>query len=452
MTRTCLTIILAAGEGTRMKSSLPKVLHPVAGLSMVGHVIKAVEAAGAGRTAVVVGNQAELVEAEARSLTRDAEIFVQSERLGTAHAVLAARSAIEEGHDDILVVFGDTPLLQSQTLSNLREKLAEGADVVVLGFETDDPAGYGRLVEKGGKLVAIREHKEASGEELKITLCNGGIMAFSGKQALSLLDKVGNDNSKGEYYLTDIVEIANEQGLKVTSSLAGETEILGVNNRAELARVEALWQGRKRHGLLLEGVSMQAPETVWFHHDTIVQPDSVIEPNVVFGPGVELHGGATVRAFSHLEGATVKGGAVVGPYARLRPGAEIGEGAKVGNFVEIKKADVREGAKVNHLTYIGDAIVGEKANIGAGTITCNYDGTNKHLTEIGKDAFVGSNSSLVAPVKIGKGAYIGSGSVVTKEVPENALAIARARQGNLEGYANVLRARAQKEKEARKAK
>lgn len=439
--RTCLSIILAAGEGTRMKSAVPKVLHKIAGLPMVAHVVRAAETAGAGNLALVIGHGADQMREAAAKFAPQAETFVQEKRLGTAHAVLAARAAIERGHDDILVMFGDTPLIDPGALTVARLKLAEGAAVVVIGFRTENPTGYGRLIEKGEKLIAIREEKDASAEERAITFCNGGLMAIAGKHALALLDAVGNANAKGEYYLTDIVEIAGQRGLDVVATEASFENALGINNRAELAEAEAIWQKRRRHEAMLSGVALIAPETVYFSHDTEIGADTVVEPNVWFGPGVTIESGATIHAFSHLEGATVASGCEVGPFARLRPGADLKAKAKVGNFCEVKKAVVEKGAKVNHLTYIGDAVIGAGANIGAGTITCNYDGYSKFLTEIGENAFIGSNSSLVAPVSIGNGAYVASGSVITENVPDDALAFGRARQKTMPGKAKELRAR-----------
>ncbi|AEH88547.1 bifunctional UDP-N-acetylglucosamine diphosphorylase/glucosamine-1-phosphate N-acetyltransferase GlmU [Mesorhizobium opportunistum] len=439
--RSCLSIILAAGEGTRMKSALPKVLHQIAGLPMVAHVAKAAEAAGAGDQALVIGHGAEEMRKAAAKFAPKAEIFVQEKRLGTAHAVLAAREAISRGYDDVLVMFGDTPLIDPGALTVARLKLAEGAAVVVIGFRTPNPTGYGRLIEKGGKLVAIREEKDCSEEEKKITFCNGGLMAMAGSQALKLLDAVGNTNAKGEYYLTDIVEIASGQGLDVVATEASFENALGINNRAELAQAEGIWQQRRRYEAMLSGVTLIAPETVFFSHDTEIGADTIVEPDVWFGPGVKIAGGAKIHAFSHIEGATVAANCDVGPFARLRPGADLREKAKVGNFCEVKQAVVEEGAKVNHLTYIGDARVGAGANIGAGTITCNYDGYSKFFTDIGEGAFVGSNSSLVAPVTIGKGGYIASGSVITESVPDDALAFGRARQKTIPGKGKELRER-----------
>ncbi|MEM0900245.1 MAG: bifunctional UDP-N-acetylglucosamine diphosphorylase/glucosamine-1-phosphate N-acetyltransferase GlmU [Pseudomonadota bacterium] len=439
--RSCLTIILAAGEGTRMKSDLVKVLHPVAGLPMVLHVANAAKEAGTSEIAVVIGRQAEAVERTLTDAGIAATFHEQTERLGTGHAVKAARSAIETGFDDVLVVFGDTPLLTPETIIGARAELAKGSDVVVVGFRTSDPTGYGRLLENGGKLLAIREEKEATDAEKKINFCNGGLMAFSGAILTQLLDEITNDNAKGEYYMTDAVEIANGKGLTVSAIEAPFEDALGVNSRIELAEAEAIWQQRKRNECLAAGVTMQAPETVWFYHDTEVGSDAVVEPHCVFSKGVRVASGARIRAFSHLEEAEVGEDAEIGPYARLRPGAKIGKTAKVGNFCEIKKAKVAKGAKVNHLTYVGDAIIGEGANIGAGTITCNYDGFNKHLTQIGAGAFIGSNSSLVAPVNIGDGAYVASGSVVTDDVADDAVAFGRARQTNKDGKAAELRKR-----------
>ncbi len=437
--RTCLSIILAAGEGTRMKSARPKVLHEIAGLPMVAHVAAAANSAGGGDVALVVGHGGEDVRSFAQKFAPHAEIFVQEPRLGTGHGVLSARKKIERGYDDILVMFGDAPLIEAEALVAARQKLAEGAAVVVMGFRTPNPSGYGRLIEKDGRLVAIREEKDASDEERRIDFCNGGLMAIAGSQALSLLDKVGNANAKGEYYLTDIVEIAAKAGLVVAATEADAESVLGINNRAELAEAENIWQRRRRRAMMLSGVTLIAPETVYFAHDTEIAPETVIEPNVWFGPGVSVAAGAKIHAYCHIEGATIAAGCHVGPFARLRPGADLHEKAKVGNFCEVKKATIEAGAKVNHLTYIGDARVGAGANIGAGTITCNYDGYSKFFTDIGADTFIGSNSSLVAPVSIGDGAYVASGSVITENVPDDALAFGRARQTTLPGRARDLR-------------
>ncbi|MDY8110031.1 bifunctional UDP-N-acetylglucosamine diphosphorylase/glucosamine-1-phosphate N-acetyltransferase GlmU [Fulvimarina sp. 2208YS6-2-32] len=430
MSRTCLSIILAAGEGTRMRSSRSKVLHEVGHLPLVRHVARAALGAGSDALALVVGRDGDAVASAVRKDAPSAATFEQVERRGTGHAVLAARDALAEGFDDVVVLFGDTPLLSPDTIARARARLETGIAVCVIGFRPSDPTGYGRLIEEKGELVAIREQKEASEAELRIGFCNAGIMAFSGREALSMLEAIGDDNAKGEYYLTDLVEIARRCGHRVEAIEAPVAETIGVNNRAELAEVEALWQARTRERVMLSGVTLIDPKSVHFAYDTQVGEDVLIEPNVVFGPGVTIAPGAVIHAFCHLSGAMVGTGAAVGPFARLRPGTRLGEGTKVGNFCEVKQADVAAGAKINHLSYIGDAQIGANANIGAGTITCNYDGALKHLTQIGANAFIGSNSALVAPVAIGDGAYVGSGSVITENVEPDALAIARGRQVN----------------------
>lgn len=452
MSRTCLAVILAAGDSTRMKSSMSKVLHPVAGRPMIGHVMDAVSSAGITDAALVLGRDADAVAKAAAIDGIEIRSFLQRERLGTGHAVLAARDAIAEGHDDILVTYGDVPLITAGPFSAARRHLAEGADVVVIGFHTDKPTGYGRLLVENGDLIAIREEKDASDEERKITWCNSGIMAINGRRALGWLDQIDNSNAKGEYYLTDLVEIARAAGGRAIAIDAPESELTGCNNRAELAAIERLWQERRRHELMVSGVTMIAPETVFLSHDTQIAQDAVIEPNVVFGPGVTIEASAVIHAFSHLEGAHVSAGATVGPFARLRPGANLGAHSKVGNFCEVKKAQIGEGAKVNHLTYIGDAFIGARSNIGAGTITCNYDGVNKHVTRIGEGAFIGSNSALVAPVTIGDGAFVGSGSVITEDVPGDALALGRARQDIKPDRARLIRERALAAKAAKTVK
>lgn len=422
-----------------MRSARPKVLHEVAGLSMLGHVLAAVSAAGAGEVCVVVGPDRPDVETEVAVRAPHARIVVQRERRGTAHAVLAARAAIAEGFDDIVVAFADTPLVRAETFSALRDGLAAGAGVVALGFEAADPTGYGRLVVRDGVLEAIVEHKDACEAQKAIGLCNAGLMALDGRHALALLESIGNANAQGEFYLPDAVAAARGAGLRTAAIVADEAQVQGVNDRVQLAAVEATFQLRKRREVMLAGATLVAPQTVFFSHDTQIGRDVLIEPNVVFGPGVTVADRAVIHAFSHLEGASVGDAASVGPYGRLRPGASLGPKARVGNFVEVKAADIGAGAKVNHLTYIGDASVGPDANIGAGTITCNYDGFFKKRTVIGAGAFVGSNSSLVAPVTIGDGAYVGSGSVVTRDVPPDALAVARGRQVEREGWAKSFR-------------
>ena len=449
MARTCLTIVLAAGQGTRMKSDLPKVLHEVAGLPMVAHVAATARAAGSDSAAIVIGHGGDQVRDSLGAHEGQARFFTQDQQLGTANAVSAALPAITDGADDVLVLFGDTPLVRAETLATARAELAAGADLVVVGFRPADPSGYGRLVEQNGQLIAIREHKDANDEERAIGFCNGGLMAFSGRHLAELLAAIGNDNAKGEFYLTDAVEIAHGRGLTVRAIEAPMEDVIGVNTHAELAEVEAIWQARRRRQLMLEGVAMAAPDTVFLSHDTEIAAGAKLEPNIWFGPGVKIAPGADIRAFSHIEGTTIGANAKVGPFARLRPGAVLGEKAKVGNFCEIKNADIADGAKVNHLTYIGDASIGAAANVGAGTITCNYDGFNKHRTEIGAGAFIGSNSALVAPVAVGEGAYIASGSVITEDVPDDALGIGRARQANKDGLAARLRAKFAKMKASR---
>jgi bifunctional UDP-N-acetylglucosamine pyrophosphorylase/glucosamine-1-phosphate N-acetyltransferase len=436
--RKCLAIVLAAGEGTRMRTRLPKALHLIGGRTLLAHVLASAAQAGCGEVAVVVGPDHDAILREARKVLPKAQGFEQRERRGTAHAVLTARKAIVAGADDILVMFSDTPLVQPATLAKLRAALAGGAAVAVLGFNAADPAGYGRLLTRGADLLAIREDSDASPQERTIALCNGGLMALSGKHALALLERITNKNANAEFYLSDAVAIARDMGLKAVAIQTSEDDVRGINTKAQLAQAEAVLQQRLRAAAMEAGVTMTAPETVFLCADTKLGKDVTIEPNVVFGPGVTVEDGATIRAFSHLEGAHVGKGARVGPYARLRPGTELGADVHIGNFVEVKQATIEAGAKANHLAYIGDARVGAGANVGAGTITCNYDGVAKHHTDIGKGAFIGSNSSLVAPVKIGDGAYIGSGSVITKNVPAGALAVTRAKQAIKEGWAKRL--------------
>lgn len=439
--RSLLVIVLAAGEGTRMKSRTPKVLHRIGGFTMLRHVLTAATAAGATRLAVVVGPDRDDVAAEAHAVAPHAQVFVQRERLGTAHAVLAARAALEEPGDDVLVLYADTPLIRPETLLALRKPLAEGAAVAALGFHAVDPTGYGRLIMEGDRLVAIREDKECSPSERAIDFCNAGLMAFSGRDALSLLTAIGNDNSKGEYYLTDIVEVAAERGLASAAAEAGAEEVAGVNSRVQLAEAEAVLQGRLRRAAMENGATLMAPETVFFSADTRLGRDVLVEPHVVFGPGVSVADDVVIHAFSHLEGAHLESGVSIGPYARLRPGTRLESGVRIGNFVETKAAHLERGVKVNHLSYVGDAHVGADSNLGAGTITCNYDGYSKFRTEIGEGAFVGVHSALVAPVTIGAGAYVGTGSVITQDVPADSLALARGRQVNMEGRGRELRAR-----------
>jgi bifunctional UDP-N-acetylglucosamine pyrophosphorylase / glucosamine-1-phosphate N-acetyltransferase len=437
--RKSLAIVLAAGEGTRMRSALPKVLHAIAGRTLLAHVLAAIADAGVTATAVVVGPGQNAVAAEAKRVAPRAECFVQRQRRGTAHAVLAAKSAIARRPNDILIVYGDTPLIRAATLKRLRAPLAAGAAVAVLAFRPSDPSGYGRLIVNGNKLVAIREDAEAGAAE-KTALCNGGVMALAGAHALAILQRIGNHNRKSEFYLTDAVEVANGMKLDAVAIEVEEDDVRGINTKSQLAEAEAVAQQRLRRAALDSGVTLVAPETVFLRADTKFGKDVVVEPYVVFGDKVTVEDEAVIHSFSHLVGAHIGKGASIGPFARLRAGTRIGVGARVGNFVEAKEAAIEAGAKVNHLSYIGDASVGANANIGAGTITCNYDGARKHRTAIGKDAFIGSNSALVAPVKIGAGAYVGSGSVITENVPPDALAVARGHQVVKEGAASRLRA------------
>ena len=437
--RSSLTVVLAAGEGTRMRSSLPKVLHPVAGQPLLAHVLQASPHGAGAALAVVIGPDHKAVADEVKRVRPDAATFIQAERLGTAHAVLAAREAIARGADDLLVAFGDTPLISAATFARLRAPLEQGAALAVLGFRAADPTGYGRLLLEGDRLVAIREHADAKPEERKVTLCNAGVMAFDGSLALEILERIGNTNSKSEYYLVDAVAIVREMGLEAVVIETSEDEVRGINTKAQLAEAEAVMQARLRKAALDAGVTLIAPETVFLAADTTFGKDVTIEPFVVIGPGVSIADGAVIHSFSHLMQSSIGKKALVGPFARLRPGTSVGEGAKIGNFVETKATTLEAGAKVNHLSYIGDTHVGAAANIGAGAITCNYDGFSKHKTLIGEGAFVGTNSSLVAPVKIGKGAYIGSGSVITKDVPDDALAVERSQQTTREGGAKRYR-------------
>jgi len=427
-------IVLAAGQGTRMQSDLPKVMHDLGGVPLFAHALASGRALELDRTVLVAGHGFEAVEKAAKA--RDDEIIVahQTEQLGTAHAVAQAGAALAGVAGDAAVLYGDTPFIRPETLEAMAAARATGADVVVLGFEAADPGRYGRLVVEDGALTRIVEFKDASPAERAISLCNSGVVMADAALLFELVAAVGNDNAAGEYYLTDIVEIARARGLSAVAVSCDESETLGINTRAELAAAEAMFQARARETAIADGVTLIAPETVFFAQDTVIGRDAVIEPNVVFGPGVTVETGARIRAFSHLEGCHVSRDAVVGPYARLRPGAELAEGARVGNFVEIKNAEIAEGAKVNHLSYIGDAVVGAAANVGAGTITCNYDGVFKHRTHIGAGTFIGSNTMLVAPVTIGDGAMTATGSVITRDVPPGAMAVARAKMEIKDGF------------------
>lgn len=434
---TTALIVLAAGMGTRMNSDLPKVLHPVAGAPLLIHAMKSGAVLEPAQTIIVAGHGADAVTKVAQDWDEGAQIVLQSEQKGTAHAVDMARDALAGFDGDVIVLYGDTPFIRPETLQAMQSARA-AHDVVVLGFQAADPGRYGRLVMAGDTLDRIVEFKDATEDERAITLCNSGVIAADATTLFDLIAQVGNDNASGEYYLTDVIALARAAGLSATAVTCDQAETLGVNSRAELAGAEAAFQARARAQALEDGVTLIAPDTVHFAHDTMLGRDALVEPNVVFGPGVTVETGATIRAFSHLEGCHVSRGAVVGPYARLRPGAELAEDVRVGNFVEIKNAVLDEGAKVNHLSYIGDAHVGAGANIGAGTITCNYDGVMKHHTKIGAGAFIGSNTMLVAPVQVGAGAMTASGSVITRDVGDDALALARAPQVEKPGMAARL--------------
>jgi len=440
-------IVLAAGKGTRMKSDLPKVLHAVAGRPMIQHVLAAVDTLDAARCVVVVGPDTKTVaDAVAPRPT-----VVQTERLGTAHAVRTARDALD-GFDTgtVFILYGDTPMITAGTLGRMIEARDSGAAVVILGFRPDDPTGYGRLIlGRGDMLEAIVEDRDASDAQRAIDLCNGGVMAVDAAALFPLVERIGKNNAKGEYYLTDIVGLARADGLGCAVVEVDADEIMGVDSRADLARAEAVWQRARRDRALDEGATLVDPDSVWFSFDTELGRDVVVGPHVVFGPGVTVGNGVHIHSYSHIDGAIVGDGAVVGPFARLRPGAVVGKDAHIGNFVEVKNSVLGEGVKANHLTYIGDSDVGAGTNVGAGTITCNYDGYNKHRTVIGKSVFIGSNTALVAPVKIGDGAIIGAGSTVVQNVPKDALTIARGRQVDLPDYAGPLRDKLAAEKRAR---
>ena len=445
-------ILLAAGKGTRMKSDLTKVLHRLAGQPLINHALDAAAALNPARCVVVVGpGMADVATAVAPH-----PAAVQTRQKGTADAVLAARDALsgfggESGEATILVLYADTPMIGADTLARMVSVRKSGAQIVVLGFRPEDPAEYGRLVLDGsGALEAIVEYRDADGAQRAIDLCNSGVMAISAEYIWDLLDRVGSDNAKGEYYLTDIVGLARGDGLACAVVEGAEGEVLGINSRNDLAAAEAAWQQARRARAMADGATLIDPATVWFAHDTQLGRDVTIGPSVFFGPGVTVADGAVIHAFCHLDGVAIGPGASAGPFARLRPGAVIGEGARVGNFVEVKNAVLGAGAKANHLSYIGDAEVGAGANIGAGTITCNYDGFLKHRTEIGEGAFIGSNTALVAPVKVGKGALVGAGSTITKNVPDDAVAVTRGRQTVVEGAAKKYRERKLKEKKAKK--
>lgn len=435
------TVILAAGKGTRMKSRLPKVLHPIAGRPMLGHVLAAAGGLDGAETVLVVGPDMNAVSDYAQSVLSGTKVAIQKNQLGTGDAARAASAHVANGDGVVLVVFGDTPLVRAETLAGMVERCRAESDIVILGFEAADPTGYGRIVMEGETVHRIVEHKDTSEKERTIRLCFGGPMAVRAKHLPGLLAKLTNDNAQGEFYLTDFVAHGRAAGLGCSAVICPESDIQGVNSRADLASAEAAMQKQLRADAMAGGVTFLDPATVYLSFDTSFGEDVTVGQNVVFAPGCSIAPGATIKAFSHLEGAAIGEGAEIGPFARIRSGSDIGRRAKIGNFVETKKAKIEDGAKVSHLSYIGDARVGAGANIGAGTITCNYDGYNKFFTDIGAGAFVGSNSSLVAPVKIGDGAYLGSGSVVTKDVTADALAVARSKQFEKPGWAAAFRAK-----------
>jgi bifunctional UDP-N-acetylglucosamine pyrophosphorylase/glucosamine-1-phosphate N-acetyltransferase len=440
-------VILAAGKGERMKSPTPKVLHQVGGRAIIDHAIDTAEALGCERIAVVVGAHAPLVRRHVAQRLGEGAVAVQDPPLGTGHAVLAARPALAGFDGDVLVIFADTPLISAATVKQVFALRDAGADIAGLAFEAAVPGAYGRLLlgDDGAVLRGV-EAKDATGEELAVRTCNSGVLAAPAGLLFELLAKVGKDNAQGEYYLPDILALAIGDGRSVRVAFADEAEVMGINSQAELAAVEDVFQRRRRAELMAAGVTMVAPQTVRLSWDTAIAAGAIVEPFVVFAPGVAVEAGAQIRAFSHLEGARVRERALIGPYARLRPGADIGEDAHIGNFVEVKKVNVGKGAKANHLAYLGDGSVGAGANIGAGTIFCNYDGFDKFETHVGEGAFVGSNTALVAPVTVGDGAYTGSGSVITRDVPGDALALGRARQTDEKGWAMAFRARKMRER------
>ncbi len=442
-------IILAAGKSTRMRSVKSKVLHPVGQRPLLEWVGALAESADVSRTVCVVGDANQDVRAAAEGLGFD--IAIQEPQLGTAHAVDCARDALGDFDGQVVVLYADTPLIRAETLQKVFERLEDRADLVVMGFRADDPAAYGRLVvREDDSLEAIVEARECTPAQLEIDLCNSGVMAGDCKAMFEAISKVDDNNAKGEYYLTDIVEIMNKDDRRSEVVIADEGEVLGVNNRLDLANAEAAFQALMRAQALEDGVSLKHPDTVYFAYDTVIEPDVTIDANVVFGPGVTIRSHSVIHSFCHIEGTEIGEGAQIGPFARLRPGTELGAATKVGNFVETKKTKLGKGSKINHLSYIGDAELGEGVNVGAGTITCNYDGFDKHKTTIKDGAFIGTNSSLVAPVTIGAGAYLGSGGVITEDVPDNALAVARAKQVMKPGWAERYRAAKAKRKAAKK--
>ena len=436
-------VVLAAGKGTRMRSAVPKVLHPLAGRPMVEHVLASARSLSPERTVLVIGPELGAAGFGPDGAAGGVRCVVQAEPLGTAHAVAQTRPLLEDFAGDVIVVYADTPLVRAETLARLVEARREGeAAAAVLGFRPEDPAEYGRLIlAPDGTLARIVEHAEAGDDERAVTLCNAGMMAIDGRRLFPLLDAIGNENAKGEYYLTDLPAVVAAAGGACAVAEAPAGEVMGINDRAQLAAAERVIQDRLRRAAMDGGATLIDPATVWLSADTRLGADVTIGPNVAIGPGVVIEDGAEIRPFSHLEGVRVRRNAVIGPFARLRPGSDIGEGARVGNFVEVKNSAVAQGAKINHLSYVGDAGVGAGANIGAGTITCNYDGYRKSRTEIGAGAFIGSNTALVAPVTVGPGAVVGAGSVITEDVEADAIAVARGEQRQREGAAARRRSR-----------
>ena len=441
-------IILAAGKSTRMRSVKSKVLHPVGHRPLIEWVGALAQSAGVSRTICVVGEGNQDVRLAAEQL--GFEIAIQEPQLGTAHAVNSAKEALADFDGQVVVLYADTPLIKSETLARVFKRLEDKAELVVMGFEAEDPAAYGRLIlNEDESLQAIVEARECTKEQLEVTLCNSGVMAGDCKSLFQAIARVDNNNNKGEYYLTDVVEILNQDGKRSEVVTAEETEVLGVNDRTDLASAEAAFQKSMRLSALKNGVSLKHPDTVFFAFDTVIKPDVTIDANVVFGPGVTIESHSVIHSFSHIEGTKIDENAQIGPFARLRLGTVLAEGTKIGNFVETKKTTLGKGSKINHLSYIGDADIGEGVNIGAGSITCNYDGFDKHKTTIKDGAFIGTHSSLVAPVTIGAGAYLGTGGVVTEDVPDNALAIARSKQTNKLGWAERYRAAKLKRKKSK---
>jgi len=443
-------VILAAGKGTRMKSDLHKVLHPIAGRPMLEHLLANAGALSPERQVVIAGHGREQLE---KALAGRATIALQEPQLGTGHAVLQAKAALADFTGDVLILYGDVPFVRAETMQAMLQRLhgPDSPPIVVLGFEPADTLQYGRIIATGDRITAMVEHKDASDEQRAVRLCNSGLMAVRSADLFALLERVGNDNSQGEYYLTDIVNIANADGRACAVVVTDdEEEVAGINSRGELAQAEARWQARRREQAMADGATLVAPKTVWFSWDTQLGRDVTVEPNVVFAPGVSVADGVTIHAFSHLQGARLETGSAIGPFARLRPGAVLKSGAKVGNFVEVKNAVLGEGAKASHLTYLGDAEVGAGANIGAGTITCNYDGYFKHKTVIGERAFIGSNSALIAPVRIGADAIVGAGSAVSRDVADGELRLVRAEQLVKPGWADSFHD-AMKKKKAEKS-